>query len=142
MTAYVSIVARQAPFPFNTDDANRVMFSVNFDVHLQGPSTALEKEVRKVLVDAGLVTLPNPGGGIVGDVWIGPQVTVPTGAGPYVQILGQGGFPTDETHNGGRYEHPGLQIVVRGDDYEETSTRINAIWRALDGLRNTTIVAA
>lgn len=140
MTRYLAILARQRPFPFDVDENGRTLFSCNYDATAAAPVADFEYEIRRLLIDAGLVTAPVLGS-VVGDVWVGPAVTVPVGDGPYTQILDTGGLEPEETHDGGRYERLSVQIIVRGKSYSAARAKALAIWRALDGRRNATVAA-
>lgn len=137
MTLYLEILSNHEPFPFNVDKNNRDMFSSNFRVRAVAPISDFEREVRKILEDAGLVTVTPAASR---DVFIGPNATMPTGIGPYVTIINSGGVATHESHNGTKHERPSVQIVVRGE-YEAARTRVLAIKRELDGKRGVTVTA-
>lgn len=134
MSRYVQVLAVQRPFPFNTDENGRVMFSCNFDAVAAGPVEQWEEEVVSVLSGAGLATLNT-------DAFIGPAAILPKGDGPYITVIDTGGLSPVETHNGSIYERLSAQIVVRAAKYRVARTRALAIWRALDGLRNETVAA-
>lgn len=134
MSRYLEILAVQRPFPFNVDENSRVMFSVNFRALAAAPVQQWEEEVIKVLSDASLATLGT-------DTFVGPIAVVPSGAGPYLNINDTGGAEPSETHNGDVYERLSVQVVVRATSYTAARTRALAVWRALDGVRNTTITA-
>jgi hypothetical protein len=133
-TTYVQILAVQRPFAFNVDENDRTMFSVNFEGLAGAPVAEWEEELVKILTDAGLAT-PNV------DTFIGATKEAPAGNGPYTHVLDTGGSSPEETHDGSAYERLSAQIVVRAKDYDAARTRAHAIWRALDGLRNTTVTA-
>lgn len=135
MTYYLEILAVQDPAPIGVDGNNRTIFSCNFDVYAEGPVSNLEREVASILSAAGFATLNV-------DTFIGPATILPTGAGPYTTIIKTGGVSPRETHNGTRYERPSFQVLTRAKDYSLASTRALATYRALDGVRNTTVTAA
>jgi hypothetical protein len=135
VSAYVEILAIQRPFPLMVDDNNRTVFAVNFQAEAQAPVEKWEEEIAKVLSDAGLATLGT-------NCFIGPAAVIPTGTGPFIQIIDSGGRSPDETHNGSKYERLSAQITVRATSYGAARTRALAIWRALDGKRNVTVTAA
>lgn len=139
-TRYLAILARQRPFPFDVDESGRTLFSCNYDAVAAAPVADFEYEIRRILIDAGLVTAPVLGS-VIGDVWVGPAITVPTGNGPFTQILDTGGLDPEETHDGKRYERLSVQIIVRGKNYDTARVKALAIWRALDGRRNVTVAA-
>jgi hypothetical protein len=133
-TRYLEILARQRPFPFDVDDNDRVLFSCNYDALAAAPVTAFEDEIMKLISNAGLGTF-----GV--DSFIGPDAVVPTGDGPYINIIDTGGLDPMETHNGSTYERLSVQIVVRATNFTAARTRALAVWRTLDGVRDTTVAA-
>ena len=135
-TTYLNINAVQRPFPFNVDENGRVMFSSNFTAQAHGDVDSWEQELRKLIVTAGLGTAGT-------DLFIGPDVTLPVGDGPYIQIIDTGGAAPFQAHgaNGSLYERLSAQIVVRGAEYLVTRDRALAIWRTLHGVRNQTVAA-
>ena len=134
MSRYLEILATQRPFPFDVDESNRTVFSVNFTALAAGPVEQWEEEIVKVLNDAGLATLGT-------DTWVGPASVIPTGSGPYLTVIDTGGRAPDETHNGSTYERLSVQVTIRAAKYRDARTRALAIWRALDGVRDSTVAA-
>lgn len=135
MSRYLEILAVQRPFPFDQDDSARVMFSVNFDALAAAPVTAWEEELAKLINTAGLGTRGT-------DLFIGPAAVLPADhAGPLVSVIDTGGSMPEWTHQDDGYERLSAQIVVRAASYVAARTRALAIWRVLDGVRNTTVVA-
>lgn len=134
MTRYIEILAVQRPFAFNTDANGRTLFSVNFNALGRAPVVSFEKEIAKVISDAGHGTLNV-------DLFIGPLAPIPIGDGPYTTIINTGGVIPDETHNGGRYERLSFQLVIRALSYEIADARALNIWRTLDGKRNIDVAA-
>lgn len=137
---YLEILARQRPFPFDVDANARVMFSCNYDALAAAPVVDFERELRAILSDAGLATFGS-GASPPDDTWIGPAGTLPTGNGPYTQIIATGGIGPDYAHGGEKYERLSVQIVVRAKSFDAARDRALAIWRALDGQRNVTVAA-
>ncbi len=136
---YIEIIATQRPFPFNVDDNNRVMFSCNFTARAAGDVDDWMQEVQKILIDAGIAT---KGTQSTGDTYIGPQSVVRVGDGPFTTILDTGGIAPEEMHNSGvKIERLSVQIVVRAKSYVVAETRALAIWRELDGVRDSTVAA-
>lgn len=132
MSFYLSITAAQPPFDIGVDAANRQLFSCNFYAQTAGDSSLLEDMVG-LLAAASLGT---PGA----DLFIGGAALVlPTGNGPYVQLLETGGFPTSLTHDGDRYPRRSFQVITRGASYRTTQARAVACWQALDGRFNLTV---
>lgn len=134
MARYLEILAVQSPSPFAVDENDRSMFTANFDIKAAAPVDQLEEELTRSLSDAGLATLNI-------DTFIGPAAVIPSGDGPFTSILSTGGSSPDETHNGDLYENHSVQIVTRALDFKVARTRVLAIWRNLDGIRNTTLTA-
>lgn len=135
MSYYLEILSVQRPFFIGSDDAGRAMLSVNFIAVARQPINKFEEEIGRLIFDAGQGTFGT-------DMFIGPSSTVPAGAGPYTTIIDTGGTSPVETHNGDKYERMSCQIVVRATNRQAARTRALAIWRALDGQRNVTVVAA
>lgn len=134
MSKYIEILARQRPSIINVDLHGHLMFSCNFDAKAQAPVEKLEEEMAKIISNAGL--------GVLGTtIFVGPNAQIPTAAGPYITIIDTGGLPPEETHDDSVYERLTFQVVVSGTSFHATRTRALAIWRALDGLRNTTVTA-
>ncbi len=134
MSFYREILAVQSPVDIGFDDTKRMMFSVNFDAVATGPVTDFEREIAKLISDASL--------GVLGtDVFLGTEGFIPVGNGPFIQLINTGGGEPEETQNGTTYEHLSIQVVVRARDYDTAKTRALAIWRELDGTRNSTVVA-
>lgn len=131
---YLQILSIGRPFPFNLDETGRQMFSCNYEATAAAPVGALEEEIVGYLASGSLASL-----GV--DTFIGQAAIIPSGAGPWIQIIDTGGYSPMETHNGDKYERLGFQIVVRGADWEAARERALAIWRALDGQRNITLTA-
>lgn len=133
-TRFISILARQRPFPIGLDAKKRSVFSMNFDALAAAPVDAWEECIATVIVNAGL--------GVVGTTIIAaPQADLSTSDGPLISIVDTGGMAPFETHDNAKYERLSVQILTRGMDYSATRTRALAIWRALHGLRNVTIAA-
>lgn len=134
MSRYLSILSVSSPIDIGIDENNRVMFSLNFEVTVSGPSVDLEQEIVQILENAGLATSGT-------DTFIGSAAVLPTGNGPYLNIRNTGGTSPLTTHNGDIYERQSVHIVVRASTYTAARTRTNAVWRELDGTYNTTVAA-
>ncbi len=137
MSVYQEIIAMQSPIDIGSDENKRKMFSVNFEAMATEPVTDFEREIGKLINDASLGTFAV-------DMFIGREAILPTGNGPFVSIINTGGSEPESTHNkaaGHTYEHLSVQIVTRARGYDAAKTRALAIWRTLDGVRNTTVVA-
>lgn len=134
MTVYLWINALSGPLNFGTDDNERIQWSVNIEASAQGPITDWPREIRRVLIDAGLVTA-----GV--DVFLSTRADIPTDAGPYVTIVETGGTTDSQTMNNDKYENPTAQVVIRAKDYDLGFSKAQAVKRALDGIHNSTVVA-
>lgn len=134
MSRYLEILSVGAPEQFNVDENDRAMYSINFEAKAAAPVDAFEEEMAKIISDAGLGTLNV-------DMFLGRKREVPTGDGPYVQVIDTGGAPPMETRNADMYERKTCQIVVRAKVTKDARTRANAVWRAIDPTRNTTVTA-
>lgn len=137
MSFYREILAVQSPFDIGSDESKRKMSSVNFDVVANAPVTDFVREIGKLINDAGLGTFAT-------DMFIGTEAILPKGNGPFVTIINTGGESPESIHNsasGHAYENLSFQIVVRARTYDDAETRALAVWRVLDGVRNTTVTA-
>ncbi len=137
MSVYQEIIAMQSPIDIGSDENKRKMFSVNFEAMATAPVTDFGREIGKLINDAGLGTFAV-------DMFLGMEAILPKLDGPYVTIIDTGGSEPEGTHNkaaGHTYEHLSVQIVIRARGYDAAKTRALAIWRTLDGVRNTTVVA-
>jgi hypothetical protein len=139
VSRYLEILAVQRPFAFNVDPSGRQMFSCNFSAVGAAPVADWEREVIQILEDASLATERS---GTTGDAFIGPESTIPTGDGPWIQIIDTGGTAPLETHDGQEYERLSCQVIVRAKSFTVARTRALAIWRELDGKRGVTVTAA
>ena len=135
MSRYLEIVSLNRPYFTGTDDLNRAMLSCNYYATAAQPVDKFEEEIGRILFDAGLGVFNT-------NMFIGPPSTVKEGVGPFITIIDTGGLSPLETHNGDKYERMSFQIIVRANDRKAARTRALAIWRALDGRRNLTVVAA
>lgn len=135
-TRYLEILAVQHPFSIGVDGNGRTQFSCNFEATAAAPIADLKNEVLRLITDAGLGTRWT---GTTGDLFVGRHTILPKGDGPYVVVVPTAGFAPLETHNGDRYERPGVQIIVTAQVYSDAETRALAIYRALDGVRNTEV---
>lgn len=133
-TRYLEILAAQRPFPAYVDENGRVAFSINFECEAAAPVGDFEREIVKLLSNAGLATLGT-------DTFIGPDAVFPDGDGPFISLTDTGGSSPIETHDEQKYERLSIQVVVRAEDYEAARGRALAIWRELDGKRNVTVAA-
>ena len=137
MSFYQEIIAVSPPFEVGFDENERKMFSMNFDCMVTAPATDFVREIGRLINDASLGTFGT-------DMFIGMEAILPTGDGPYITIINTGGSESLDTHNvaqGVTYEMRSCQIVVRARTYDSANTRALAVWRVLDGIRNTTVVA-
>lgn len=132
MSEYREILAAHSPLHAGEDDNNRDMYSINFDAVALSPTGWLERELIKLLNDAGLATEGT-------DAFAGPKKTLPSGAGPYIRVVNTGGAAPEETHNGKTYERLSAQITVSAKSHDVARVRALAIRDALDGVRNTTV---
>jgi hypothetical protein len=132
---YLSILAVQEPTDISPDESNRPRFAFNLDAVAAYPVDKFEEEIARLIFDAGL-------GAVRSSVFFGMAVPAPSGDGPYIHIMRTSGFSPLETHNSDKYQRLSCQIIVRASSYVAARTRAIAIWRVLDGVRNTTITAA
>ena len=90
----------------------------------------------EVLIEgAGLGTLGT-------DLFFGSNADIPTGSGPYTQIIITGGTTGIRIHNkvdGDDISRPGFQVVVKANSYRTAETRALALYRLIAAVRNATI---
>lgn len=131
MAWYLSIRPVQPPFPYGTDDKNRVLFSCNYDVQAVGAIGSLEANIKDYLVAQGL--------GVFGtNLGIGARWTIPNDLiGPYTSIIATGGGPFQRAQTDTDNIDPlSFQIIVRSADYAIASSRAVAIYNALRTITN------
>lgn len=134
-TYYLHILAVQSPFIIGVDVNNRTMWSMNFNCQCRSPVDKFEQEIAKVITDAGL--------GVSGtSLFIGPAVSIPAGAGPFILLHNTGGAASDISHDSTKQVNLSIQIVVYSSSYETGRVRAWAIWNVLDGKYNVTLSAA
>lgn len=138
-TRYLEINALQAPFGIGNDSSARAILSFNLICDHIGSPVALEKEICKIIQDAGLATLGT-------DMFFGSLVQLPqTGAGPFVSVNAGGGISPLQTHNGDKRTRPNVQITVRAGNsggvsgYVTAQSKANAVHALLDGKHNITV---
>ncbi len=146
---YLEILATQRPFPLEVDENERSMFSVNFQAKSNQLCDDWERDVIRLLLNVGVAPVVVPVAGITftfplgnrqtDNTFIGAAAVIPTGSGPYVQVMDTGGAEPLETHDDGLQEQLSVQLLVRGSDYFEARDLALLCWRALDGVRDTTV---
>lgn len=137
MSYYLSITSEQSPFDIGEDRSERSMLSCNYDCTARAPVSSFLREIGRFISDAGLGTFGT-------DMFLGRGAILPKGDGPYVSLINTGGDESIAIQNdaqGHSLEELSVQIVVRAAHYEDAETRALAIWRVLDGIRNTTVTA-
>lgn len=131
MSYYIHILARQSPFEYGKDPLGRVLFSCNYDCRARHPVTSFIHEMVKLLVDNGL--------GVSGStLFVGPQVNIPSGDGPYITLKQTGGFAPDESHDT-KFLNLGLQTIITSLDYDLGDVKAKSIHSLLDGKRSFTV---
>ena len=133
-TFYQEINLLQEPFDLGTDDKGRVRIAFNLNA-VKRPSDTFAEEIVKLLTTAGVGT-----GGT--NIFIGSGAAIPTGSGPYLNIVETGGLTPRRTHNSvatPAYTRPSAQIVARASSYAAARTMARAAYNALVGVRNTEI---
>ncbi len=142
MSLYISILSDSSkPIDVGWDANNRLLRSMNFTIKAQSVVTDLEGEILKRLNDVSLATFStNP---TTGDTFIGSRVTIPTGEGPFIQIIDTGGSRAERSHGRktNKIENLSLQVFVRGLDFDTTTNRARLILDELDGINNAVLVA-
>lgn len=133
---YLEILAIQRPFPIGNDALLRSMFSLNFRAKAASPIDNWEEDIVTLLqnVVVGItIELGN-------NAWIGRDVEVPAGDGPFINFIDTGGRAPDFTQNNTGIENLSMQIVVRGNDFVLARTWALTIYETLNNQRNVTIV--
>lgn len=135
-TRYLSIVAEQSPFHYDVDENSRTLFSCNFSLHIAGPLGEPEKEIARLIEAEGLAVLGT-------NLFVGPAsvISPAAGNGPFATVLSTGGTAPEETHNGDEYDHPSVQVIVRGKPYPVTQQLARDIYQLLRGLYGVTVSA-
>lgn len=140
MSYYLEILAVQQPFPIGLDSNSRVMFSCNFDFCATYPLTTFETDIVTILTNASIsLSLYNPTTNPTGNIFIGPGAIFPTEYDLCVSIIKTGGVSPYETHNGGKYVRPSVQIITRSMSYVTARDKAESIFNVLDGKRNLTV---
>lgn len=134
-TRYLEILAHQRPFCYGVDDNQRALFSCNFVARAADAVPTLERDIARLVIDAGLGTLGT-------DLFLAPMATMPSGNGPQILIKDTGGLGPEETHDGARYEQCTFQVVVRGKPYSVARDRALAVYGVLHGKRDVNVTAA
>lgn len=130
-TSYLYSEAIQSPISIGVDIKGRNMFSLNFRCQSNGLPSTFEDDVLSRLISAGLVTSGTT-------AFIGPNATLPDGAGPFILLRDTGGSAPFETHNMDVYANLSLQIVVYAANYVSGRSLANRIWTTLNGKYNFT----
>ena len=128
----VSILARQSPFAIGTDELDREVFSVNFDLIVNHPWYSIEKTILNLLLSPS----PSPLITLNSDIFVGHQPELPSGDGPYTTLILTGGTGPEEAHSGERWDYLSFQLLVRAKDYMMACDKIVAEWNRLHGTRN------
>jgi len=135
-TRFLSITANQEPFPIGLDGQNRNQFSVNFSAVAQEPVASWVLCIVKILNTAGLGTFGT-------DIFSGPGVALPAGAGPFISVINTGGTAPIRPHGIGatKFKRLSAQLVITATNYAVAEARANAVYAALDGNFNITVAA-
>jgi hypothetical protein len=130
MTWYRKIEA-QEPFEIGLDDAHRIRFVCNILAD-KAASDTFPQEILALLVTAGAGTLGT-------NIFLGSMYTLPTGDGPYLQVILTAGRESDKTHNmveTPAYVKPAAQIISRAKTYGPARAKILLAYNALRGVVN------
>ena len=148
MSFYHAILALQGePLDAGPDAVGRATYTLNFDATLIRESDInIPRELAKVLTDASLATLPDRTGepAVEGDLFLSSSFTIPTGGGPFTQILLGGGPPSIRSHSSTKAgittkDTVRFQIVTRATNGEVAYDKITAIRDELDNTFNKTL---
>ena len=119
------------PFEIGLDDAHRIRFTIPVIADKESSDTFAE-EILGLLVAGGAGTLGT-------NLFLGGAYTLPTGVGPYLQVILTSGRESDETHNSiavPAYVRPGCQIICRAKSYLAAKSQANLAYNALRGVVN------
>lgn len=122
------------PYEIGLDDNHRIRFSFPIIADKESSSTFPE-EVLGLLVAAGVGTLGT-------NLFLGGSYTLPTGDGPYLQVILTSGRESDETHNSvavPAYVRPAAQVIVRAKSYGVARTKVMQAYNALLGVVNVNV---
>jgi len=133
-TRYIEILADQSPISYGSDENKRALYSLNFRARVGAEAVEIAEDMIKILQDKGEVMTPRT------ISFIGANAILPTGDGPYVQIIVSGGIGPDRWHDGGVIARPSIQMVVRAKDLTVARAKAHSIWSNLDGTRDVTVV--
>lgn len=146
---YLEILATQRPFPLQVDENERTQFSVNFQGKTNQDVDDWERDVIRLLMNIGVTPVVVPVAAILytfpdgnrnnDNTFIGLTSVLPTGDGPFVQVMDTGGTAPLETHNGDTQDQLSVQLLVRGGNYFAARDLALACWRLLNGVRDTTV---
>lgn len=136
----LEITATQRPLPIGLDDNSPRRDIWAFNLLAQGVSPIDKWDVAIAHLLESL-SLAHYSTGTI-DTFTSQLSEIPTGSaalGPYTFLADTGGASPLEAHDSSKIERLGLQITVRASSTTVARARINQIYSALDGLRNTTI---
>lgn len=137
-TWYLDIRDQQPPFDSGVlDGSSRAMWTFNI-VATKAPSDTFLLELVAVLVAAGVGTYGT-------NIFISSKAVIPTGNGPYLNIVATGGAEGIRTQNvtsGPTYERPSAQVTVRAQSAAAAEAMARAAYAALVGIRNQSVTAA
>ena len=136
MPRYLYVRATSTPFDLGVlDSEQRVVYMCRYDTEIAGGTSRPCNEIAGKLISAGLGTTSN--------ILIGSSAVLPKdNDGPFIHIRANGGYSTNENHNGGRYTRPQIQVAVHAKKHSVAEAKAFAIHAVLDALKEETLTAA
>ncbi len=133
MTTYLDIRPMQPPFDLGVDELNRAIVGFNIIVE-KHPSTTFLEEIVAVLVAAGVGTFNT-------NIFASSSAAIPSGNGPYLTVVHNGGAEGRRTHNSAvpAYQKPTAKISARASTYASARTMAEAAYGALAVVRNSAV---
>lgn len=134
---YIEILAVDTPFEFDVDENERAQYSLNLELTAVFPNDEfILRDLVTICQTAGVglvLESESPGNG---NTFLSSAATLPTSDGPYTEFILQPGLGNLETHDGHKLAQMAAQVIVTGKPAPAAIQRANAIWAALDGVRN------
>jgi hypothetical protein len=137
-TWYLEIADQQPPFDSGVLDLQqRALWTFNI-MATKVPSDTFQMELVALLVGSGLGTYN-------GNIFNSSKAVIPTGPGPYLNIVATGGttgLRTQNKTNGPTYERASAQITVRAISAAAAEAMCRAAYAVLVSVRNTAVPTA
>lgn len=132
---YLSIVAIQPPFDTGMDELGRSVISHNYRCKARAP-IRLESNIANLIDSLDLATKGE-------DLFYGVSTDISqnvNGGSHVVLVIATGGLSSDIPHRGDKIVNPTFQVLVYDSDHDVAMTKANAIYLAIDGTYNVSIL--